>query len=47
MTPNGMRAITIPQNHREAMASAYSEHWKAAEEREIDAVDGMDTYGRG
>jgi len=46
MTPRGMRSITIPQNHREAMASPYAEEWKKAEMAELDTISAMDTYER-
>jgi len=46
MTPRGMRSITIPQNHREAMASSYAEEWKKAEMKELDTIAEMDTYIR-
>ena len=41
MTPRGMRSITIPKSHREAMASPYAEEWKKAEMKELDTISEM------
>lgn len=44
MTPRGMRAITVPKTHNEAMSSPYAEEWKAAEMKELETLQQMGAW---
>ena len=43
-TPQGMSAITVPNSHKEVLASPYAEKWCAAEDEQYDTLASMGTW---